>query len=63
VVYFFIQALIWVALALLIWMYPSALFMLVVIFFSLLALISLYFAFMLMGYLKKLHQIKKYLPK
>ena len=63
VIYLFLQAILWVALALLIWVYPQALFVLVSVFFVLIALISLYFAFLLIGYLRKLHKIKQYLPK
>jgi hypothetical protein len=60
-IYFIVQALIWVALAILIWFYPQSLFLLVVIFFSVLALVSLYFGVVFLGFLLKVKKIKGYL--
>jgi len=61
VVYFLVQAIIWIALAILIWLFPDALFILAIIFFVILALISLYFACMFIKYLRKLGKIKDFI--
>jgi len=61
-VYFFLQFGILIALAVLIWLYPQALFLLAVIFFCLLGAVSLYFAIIVLRYVlkvKKLHDLIK----
>ena len=60
-VYFLIQAAIWVALALLIWFYPPSLFIIMVIFMSILSLVSVYFAFLFISYIVKLRHLKQLL--
>ena len=61
IVYFILQAFIWAVLAILIWIYPQALFVLVSIFFFVIAIVSLYFAIMFIGYLKKVRKFKNFI--
>ena len=62
VVYFVLQTIIWIALGVLILVFPQTLFILVAIFFVLLAAVNVYFALIFVKYihrLKKLRQILK----
>jgi len=63
VVYFVLQTIIWIALAILILFYPQALFVIVVITFALLAVVSFYFALMFIRYSMKLKDLKKLIKK
>jgi hypothetical protein len=63
VIYFILQTIIWIALAILIWFYPQALFVIVAVMFILLAIISLYFAIMFIRYAVKLKDLKKLIKK
>jgi|GEM_PF-1398375 len=58
VVYFLLQAVIWVALAILILVYPQALYVLAAVFFILIAIVSLYFACVVIKYTRKLKGLK-----
>ena len=59
--YFVLQAAIWGGLAWLIWQYPSALFILVVVFLVLFALASLYLGLIVLRYVFKLRSLKAHL--
>ncbi len=58
VVYFLLQAIIWVVLAFLILAYPQALRILVATFFFVFAVVSLYFAGIVIKYTRKLKKLK-----
>ena len=58
VIYFFMQALIWIALAILILVYPQALYVLAAIFFFILSFVSFYFACVVIKYVRKLKNVK-----
>jgi len=62
-IYFLLQTIIWIALAILIWYYPQALFILVVIFFCVLAIVSLYFSIVVFKYVYKLKKLKDLIVK
>jgi hypothetical protein len=61
VVYFLLQAIIWIALGVLILVYPQALYVLAAIFFFVLAVVSIYVGFMISRYVRKLKKIKSML--
>jgi len=58
IVYFFLQAAIWAALAILILVYPQALYVLAAVFFFVLAVVSIYFGAVIIKYTCKLKKIK-----
>ncbi len=58
VVYFMLQALIWAALAVLILVYPQALYVLAAAFFFVLAVVSIYFGCVIIKYARKLKKLK-----
>jgi len=58
VVYFFLQAIIWIALAILILVYPQALYVLAAVFFFILAIVSFYFACVVIKYARKIKKLK-----
>jgi hypothetical protein len=58
VIYFVLQAVIWVALAILVILYPQALVILAAIFFFILSVVSLFLAFVVIKYVKKLKKVK-----
>ncbi|MFH0780299.1 MAG: hypothetical protein V1928_05645 [Parcubacteria group bacterium] len=58
VVYFFLHAIIWSTLGVLIWLYPQALFVLASLFFFIITIVSLYFAILFIRYALKLKKIK-----
>lgn len=61
IVYFAFQTIILVALALLIWIYPQALFILISLLFLLLAVISIFLACIISKYVFKLKKVKNLL--
>lgn len=61
VVYFFIQAMIWIALGLLIIIYPQALFIIAAAFFVVLAGLNMYFVFLFIRYAMKLKKMYRLL--
>lgn len=58
VVYFILQAAIWVALAVLVLIYPQFLTILAAIFFFVIAVVSLYFGCVIIKYVRKLKNVK-----
>ena len=58
VIYFLLQALIWIALAVLIVLYPQALVILASIFFFILSVVSIFLACVVMKYVRKLKKVK-----
>lgn len=58
VVYFFIQAIIWLGLAALIWIYPQTLAILATIALVVLSVVSIYFGILFTRYACKLKKIK-----
>lgn len=58
VVYFFLQAVIWVALAVLILVYPQSLYVLAAVFFFILAVVSIYFGGIVAKYAYKIKKLK-----
>lgn len=58
VIYFVLQAVIWVALAILVILYPQALVLLAAIFFFILSIVSLFLACVVIKYVKKLKKVK-----
>ncbi|KKQ79223.1 MAG: hypothetical protein UT02_C0044G0011 [Parcubacteria group bacterium GW2011_GWC2_38_7] len=58
VVYFFLQAIIWIVLAVLILLYPQALYVLATVFFFILAVVSIYFACVVIKYVVKIKKLK-----
>ncbi len=58
VVYFIIQTAIWISLGVLILLYTQTLFILVALFFVLLAAVNLYFAIVFIAYFHKLKKLK-----
>jgi len=57
-VYFILQSLVWIALAILIIMYPQSLMIIFAVVFCVFALLGFYFAFIFARYLSKLKKIK-----
>jgi len=58
IIYFVLQAVIWIALGILILIYPQTLFLLVSLFFILFAAVNIYFALIFLRYTWKLKQVK-----
>ncbi|MFA6537448.1 MAG: hypothetical protein WCT18_03545 [Patescibacteria group bacterium] len=61
IVYFVLQAIVWLTMGILILIYPQTLFILVAIFFVIFAALNLYFMLIFIRYAIKLHRIKKFL--
>lgn len=60
VVYFFLQAIIWIGVAVLIWLYPQTLQVLATIALVVLAVVSLYFGILFAKYAHKLKKLKDF---
>ena len=58
IVYFFLQTLIWIALGILILLYPQTLFILVAVFFVLLAAINIYLSLIFIKFAYRLKKAK-----
>lgn len=58
VIYFVLQAIIWVALAILVILYPQALVVLAAIFFFVLSVVSIFLACVVIKYVRKLKKVK-----
>ncbi len=58
VVYFFLQTLIWIAVAILIWLYPQTINVLATIALAILAVVSFYFGVLFTRYVLKLKKLK-----
>ncbi|HMB26435.1 MAG TPA: hypothetical protein VKP03_03380 [Patescibacteria group bacterium] len=61
IIYFALQTIIWVALGVLILLHPQTLFILVAVFFVLIAALNLYFGLLFIRYAIKLKKIKSHL--
>ncbi|MBT5337833.1 hypothetical protein HN858_02865 [Candidatus Falkowbacteria bacterium] len=58
IVYFVLQTVIWIALGVLVLVYPQTLFILFALFFVLIAAVNVYFAILFIHYFTKLKKLK-----